>query len=229
MPVLACLVSPCKLPLICSLSTDSVQSALLVLYTIMPFTLSHGGTKLRATFKKAGNSKSVRHVDAINTVTAGSLSSSTKASGVNLLWQTAMQRYITRLSTEEQHAITANTSTATLNQQTLESIFEPIRNQYSCSHFYRCLNAVSPIVNHLRSFATVVEVFIQVYPNPASLIWGSVKLLLEVRCIVAYVYAPVYLRSLLTTMQISSQSLQVFNSICEMLTNLSSTLSVFEQ
>ena len=124
--------------------------------------------------------------DATNEIIAGTVSGE-PVTGIATLWQTALNRYISRLPQNDQNSIVKPNANNTLTQQNLETILEPIRTGFSQAQLFQCLSQINPIVNHVRSFAVVLDVAIQSNPNPATLIWGCIKLLLEVRYAHAHV------------------------------------------
>ncbi|KAI1385930.1 uncharacterized protein F4822DRAFT_445757 [Hypoxylon trugodes] len=164
--------------------------------------------------------------DATNAVIIETPANTTDVSGAGSLWQTALRQHVSRLPLEDQLAITSTDGSSIINQHSLGKIFEPIRTKYSQSFFFKCLHAVNPIVNHMRSFAVVVDVLTQTSPNPTSLIWGAIRLLLEV-CPESNPHNDEHNFKVMA--HISSRSFQIVNDISRMLVELSSTLPLFEQ
>lgn len=121
---------------------------------------------------------------ATNTLTSASASAPSanpdSVTELDALWQNALYLYVSRLPKEDQANVVLPAGLHALNQQTLEALLGPIRNEYSEDRFSQCLLRINPIINHIRSFAIVIDVTTQAHPNPASLIWGCLRLLLEV-------------------------------------------------
>ncbi|KAI1422503.1 hypothetical protein F5Y12DRAFT_762389 [Xylaria sp. FL1777] len=173
----------------------------------MPSPLTRGLARVRTLLKEPDDTTNAQRLGATNHIIVSGRSNGLTETSVDSLWQTAVKRFVSRLPAADQQVVTAIDSNSTLNQQVLEAIFQPVKAAYSDSHFFKCLDLVHPIVNHVKSFAVVIDVLSQACANPACLIWGSIKLLLE----------------------ISSRSFETFSSICDMVANLSSFLPLFEQ
>ena len=99
---------------------------------------------------------------------------------LDALWKVAMQCYVSRLAEKDRKTVIIPAESHAPNQQMLEKLLNPIRTKYTQDRFYQCLARINPVVNHIRSFAVVVDVATQANANPTSLIWGCVRLLLEV-------------------------------------------------
>ena len=101
-------------------------------------------------------------------------------SPVSGIWQQALGLYLSRLSRKDKDAILKKSRVTTLNQDNVEEILQPLRSKYTSSVFSRLLEKINPVVEHILSFSTVIQVSLQAHPNPACLIWGGLNLVLEV-------------------------------------------------
>lgn len=98
----------------------------------------------------------------------------------SLDWQDAMTLYIKQLPVEDQQSIISTTDDSALTAQSLETLIAPLIVKHKHGAVMKLLMKFGPTLEHIRSFATVVDVAIQSHPNAACLIWGGVKLILEV-------------------------------------------------
>lgn len=96
------------------------------------------------------------------------------------LWHKAMNLYIARLPEKDKEKILSLNDESTLNQESLNQLLTPLCSKYSQAVSARVLKMISPIVIHVVSFGRVVDVCIQSSPNLGPLIWGALRLALEV-------------------------------------------------
>ena len=96
------------------------------------------------------------------------------------VWHDAITRYITQLSDEDQQSIISTKDDSALTAQSIETIISPLMAKHKQGGVMKLLIKLGPILQHIRSFATIVDVAVQSHPNVACLIWGGVRLILEV-------------------------------------------------
>lgn len=102
------------------------------------------------------------------------------------VWQDAMTLYIKQLPAEDQQSIISTTDDSALTVQSIETLIAPLITMHKHGAVMKLLVKFGPTLQHVRSFATVVDVAIQSHPNAACLIWGGIKLILEVCPVAAY-------------------------------------------
>ena len=98
----------------------------------------------------------------------------------SFIWHDAMTRYIRQLPDEDQQSIIATEDDSALTAQSLKTLMSPLIAKHKHGAVMQLLIRFGPILQHIRSFATIVDVAVQSHPNVACLIWGSVRLILEV-------------------------------------------------
>ena len=101
----------------------------------------------------------------------------------SFIWHDAMTRYIQQLPDEDQQSIISTDDDSTLTAQSLQNLMLPLIAKHKHGTVMQLLIKLGPILQHIRSFATIVDVAVQSHPNLACLIWGSVRLILEVSLI----------------------------------------------
>ena len=98
----------------------------------------------------------------------------------SFIWHDAMTRYIKQLPDEDQQSIISTEDDSALTAQSLKTLISPLIAKHKHGAVMQLLIKFGPIFQHIRSFATIVDVAVQSHPNVACLIWGSVRLILEV-------------------------------------------------
>ena len=91
-----------------------------------------------------------------------------------------MTRYIKQLPNEDQQSIISTEDDSALTAQGLKNLLSPLIAKHKHGAVMQLLIKFGPILQHIRSFAIIVDVAVQSHPNVACLIWGSVRLILEV-------------------------------------------------
>lgn len=91
-----------------------------------------------------------------------------------------MTRYIQQLPDGDQQSIISTGDDSALTAQSLKNLMLPLIAKHKHGATMQLLIKLGPILQHIRSFATIVDVAVQSHPNLACLIWGSVRLILEV-------------------------------------------------
>ena len=99
-----------------------------------------------------------------------------------------MTRYIQQLPDEDQQSIISTEDDSTLTAQSLKNLMLPLIAKHKHGAVVQLLMKLGPVLQHIRSFATIVDVAVQSHPNLACLIWGSVRLILEVSLTDEYRY-----------------------------------------
>ena len=120
---------------------------------------------------------------ASETTLRGSSTASTSS-----VWHDAMTLYIKQLPEEDQRSITATKDDSALTAQSIETLIAPLIAKYKHGAGMKLLVKFGSTLQHVRSFATIVDVAVQSHPNVACLIWGGVRLILEV-CFTAEYYS----------------------------------------
>ena len=96
------------------------------------------------------------------------------------VWKDAVTRYIKQLPDEDQQSIISTKDDSALTAQSLKNLIAPLIAKHEHGAVMQLLIKFGPTLQHIRSFATIVDVAVQSYPNVACLVWGGVKLILEV-------------------------------------------------
>ena len=96
------------------------------------------------------------------------------------IWHSAMTTFIRKLSNEDRQAIVLTKDDSALTVQSLEKTFKPLLEKHQQGTVMKAIQKFESTLQHVRSFATIVDVAIQSHPNVACLIWGGIRLILEV-------------------------------------------------
>lgn len=96
------------------------------------------------------------------------------------IWHDAMTLYIEQLPEEDQQSIISTKDDSALTAQSIEILIAPLIAKHKHGAVVKLLLKFGSTLQHIRSFATIVDVAIQSHPNVACLIWGGVRLILEV-------------------------------------------------
>lgn len=128
-------------------------------------------------------STATHHVKTIDFETKHCDSSIISTSSV---WHDAITRYIKQLPNEDQQSIISTKDDSALTAQSIKNLVSPLIAKHKDGAVIKLLMKFGPILQHIRSFATVVDVAVQSHPNVACLIWGGVRLILEVNLTAEY-------------------------------------------
>lgn len=96
------------------------------------------------------------------------------------VWHDAMTLYIQQLPDKDQQSIISTKDDSALTAQSIETLIAPLIAKHEHGSMMKLLMKFGSTLQHIRSFATVVDVAVQSHPNVACLIWGGVRLILEV-------------------------------------------------
>ena len=106
----------------------------------------------------------------------------------SIVWHAAITRYIKQLPDEDQQSIIATKDDSALTAESLKTLISPLIARHKQGAVMRLLLKFGPTLQHIRSFATIVDVAVQSHPNVACLLWGGVRLILEVNLTDEYYY-----------------------------------------
>lgn len=95
---------------------------------------------------------------------------------IQALWQTAFERCRRKLTAKD----LANILQINTYDELTQSI-SVLRKSYKQRTVSRALNRLTPLLSNLQSFHGVIDTTVQANPEIAALIWGGIKLALEVR------------------------------------------------
>jgi hypothetical protein len=95
-------------------------------------------------------------------------------------WILAVDQYINQLQPRDKIAVLRWKYTQGLSVEDVDNILAPLKQSYMKGKSYRLIRTAYPFLEHLRSFGIVVDVCMQADPTPGALIWGAVRLVLEV-------------------------------------------------
>ena len=130
------------------------------------------------TKEPGGEASSAMHL--VQTINLGADHRVSSATSTSSIWHDAMTLYIRDLPKEDQHIIASTKDDSALTVQGIETLISPLIAKYKSGAVVKLLVKIGPTLKHIRSFATVVDVAVQSHPNVACLIWGCVRLVLEV-------------------------------------------------
>lgn len=143
------------------------------------------------------------------------------------VWHDAITRYIKKLPDDDQRSIISTKDDSALTAQSVETLISPLIAKHNNGRVMKMLIKFGPILQHIRSFATIVDVAVQSHPNVACLIWGGVRLILEVNPQLSLTMTPN--NNVFTVIQISSRTLELLVEVSELFERLSTHLRLFEQ
>ena len=90
-------------------------------------------------------------------------------------WHTALQECRSRLKPEEIRRIAPVRS-----YEDLQSSVAILEKDYRKRRISKALSRIEPYLSNLRSFQGVIDTAVQAKPDLAALMWGGIKLVLEV-------------------------------------------------
>ena len=90
-------------------------------------------------------------------------------------WQTALQECRSQLKPEEIKRMSPVTS-----YEDLQSSVAVLEKDFRKRQIPKVLSRIEPYLSNLRSFQGVVDSAVQAKPDLAALMWGGIKLVLEV-------------------------------------------------
>ena len=96
------------------------------------------------------------------------------------IWHDAIVLYISQLPDRDQQSIISTKDDSALTSQSIETLIAPLITKHKHGVVMRLLVKLGTTLQHVRSFATVVDVAVQSHPNVACLIWGGIRLILQV-------------------------------------------------
>lgn len=96
------------------------------------------------------------------------------------VWHDAITLYIKQLPEEDQQSIISTKDDSALTAQSIDTLIAPLIAKHKHGAVMRLLVKFRSTLQHVRSFAMVVDIAVQSHPNVACLIWGGVRLILEV-------------------------------------------------
>lgn len=112
---------------------------------------------------------------------------------------------------------------------TLSDVFARLehldRVHFSSSKVRRLIARLEPFLYFLDRHAKALDSMVQVYPNPSALIWGSLRVILEVRHGPSYDCLPVLTLDAQSTLSFS----QYFKNLADMMERLGSSVSVYQE
>ena len=118
--------------------------------------------------------------DIITSIAFTTTQSSQLTRSISPLWHQAMSQYVENLSADDQRSIVSMKDDSALTTQNLERLFIPLLEQHKRGNVNKLLLTFGSTLRHVRSFATIIDVAVQSHPNVACLIWGGIRLVLEV-------------------------------------------------
>ncbi|KAG4438253.1 hypothetical protein IFR05_006281 [Cadophora sp. M221] len=123
------------------------------------------------------------------------------------VWEQVLECHLAKLKPRDREFCLKVRVSALLDQAALENLFHPLRQKYDQTLFQRIMGRVGPVLQHILSFGRAVDVAVGQGPMAAGLLWGGIRILLEV----------------------SSRTAQIHDKVLEMLETLSVYLPLFEE
>jgi hypothetical protein len=96
------------------------------------------------------------------------------------IWEEVLKEHLQKLNVRDRGFCLHVRCNATLDQDTLGALFEPLRAKYDKCLFQRLLERISPVLSHIRSFGMAIDAVVGHGSIAAGFIWGGIRILLEV-------------------------------------------------
>lgn len=96
------------------------------------------------------------------------------------VWQGMLNEHLAKLKPKDLSYMLKAGLAPGLNEDQLNRLVSTLEDSYGKKYSSRALQKVHPIVSHIQSFGRVVDTMVQSNPEIAALIWGGVRLLMEV-------------------------------------------------
>lgn len=96
-------------------------------------------------------------------------------SPIDIAFKSAIQGFRAKLKNEDLYRQILQTTSA----DQVYDLTDKLQEEQSRTGRLRHLNKIEPFLEGLRSYASVIEVFMQAKPDILALIWGPIKLLLQ--------------------------------------------------
>ncbi|OJD10865.1 hypothetical protein AJ78_08235, partial [Emergomyces pasteurianus Ep9510] len=126
---------------------------------------------------------------------------------VGNVWEEALKSHLAKLKPKDRAFCLQVQSNSTFDQAGMERLFDPLQKKYESAIFHHIIERVGPICAHILSFGRAVDVAVGQAPMAAGLIWGGIRLLLDV----------------------CSRSAEMHDKLLGMLETLSTYLQLFEE
>lgn len=96
------------------------------------------------------------------------------------IWQKAFNEHLSKLQPHDRDYIVHNGFSSGVTQEQVRDVVRSLELSYSRKLPSKTLARIYPIASHIQSFGRIVDVMVQSNPSIAALIWGGVRLVLEV-------------------------------------------------
>lgn len=138
--------------------------------------------RLRLLHRRSTTSKSRTASQAVQELAPGqSINSVPNGNSQNKLWLQALDATLLRLADRDRaYMYKIGFTSAILDRQHLESFMNSLQSSYGKPLASRILHRVSPIMSHIQSFGRIVDIMVQSNPTISALVWGGVRLFIEV-------------------------------------------------
>lgn len=144
------------------------------------------------------------------------------------LWQEVWNDYFYRLHPEAQEFIMQNRSDQQLTEDQGQTLLQDIQTSYAGKTSTRLMAKIYAIVSHVMSFGRAIDILAQAGPSPMLLVWGLVRLILEVIRRRDRLQLLV-LQLIFSKLKPSARSVECHEKILSMLQKLSNYLPLFER
>ncbi len=96
-------------------------------------------------------------------------------------WAQVLETHLAKLKPRDRQFCLRIRVRAALDQTALVELFKPLRQKYDQTLFRRLTARVSPVLSHILSFGRAIDVAVGQGPLAAGLLWGGIRILLELR------------------------------------------------
>jgi hypothetical protein len=96
------------------------------------------------------------------------------------IWDDALDRHLAKLKPADRKICRQLQTNFTFDQASFEAFFLPLQKKYEGNKFHRLMARAGPIATHILSFGRAMDVAVGQGPLGAGLIWGGMRVLLEV-------------------------------------------------
>ncbi|KAF2171407.1 hypothetical protein M409DRAFT_50853 [Zasmidium cellare ATCC 36951] len=104
---------------------------------------------------------------------------------LDFIWVQAIDQYLKTIPREKLKQVKSINS-----EHSFLELSRKLKDRYATHEVTQLVQRVSPFLTRLHSFSEVIRTFINANPEIASLVWGSVFLVLEVRIAYPYPHSP---------------------------------------
>lgn len=129
--------------------------------------------------QQLGPNKVAKVTNAAITSAVGGFNGSKDMSNI---WREVLKDYLAKLNDTDRRLCGPLPCHVKIDRRSLEDTFADIRPRYESGAFYKFLNKIQPINEHVQSFGRAIDVAVGGGDLGAGLVWGGITILLSVSC-----------------------------------------------